>query len=323
MLRAAWRTHRRSRSAGMRPGAGSTAWCTASSCARRTFDWTWTSPEPAVAVRRQRAARRAARRSGGLRVLGPPGARPAGRLPGGRPAHRGNRRFVRPRHGRAMGGRCPVPAGRLAAAAGCSRLAHGMAGAAAPPACRSAHPLPAARSRRRVGCRSASGCAHPGARDEDAGARAGCARGPAADRARPGPDAGRRRRPRRLPRCAVERRGRRWGARRLRARARRGGRAGVGGDRGISRAYLRQAVMGSLAQPLADLRRGIGEAAPGPAIEGLVAKALGVGHTSGEDGALGLLLGLAAWGPDALYASAAPRTTGVGSIPAREMRRDG
>jgi len=88
----------------------------------------------------------------------------------------------------------------------------------------------------------------------------------------------------------------------------------------ISRAYLRQAVAGRLAQPLADLRRGIGQGAPGPAIESLMAKALGVGHTSGEDGALGLLLGLAAWGPKALYASAAPGTGGVGRMPAQEDR---
>ena len=87
----------------------------------------------------------------------------------------------------------------------------------------------------------------------------------------------------------------------------------------ISQAYLRQAVVGSLAQPLADLRRRIGAGAPAPAIESAMAKALGVGHTSGEDGALGLLLGLAAWGPDALFAT----TRNVGGMPAREAGRDG
>ena len=87
----------------------------------------------------------------------------------------------------------------------------------------------------------------------------------------------------------------------------------------ISQVYLRQAIAGSLAQPLADLRRRIGAGAPAPAIESAMAKALGVGHTSGEDGALGLLLGLAAWGPDALFAA----TRGVGGMPAREAGRDG
>jgi hypothetical protein len=87
----------------------------------------------------------------------------------------------------------------------------------------------------------------------------------------------------------------------------------------ISQAYLRLAVVGSLAQPLAELRRRIGAGAPAPAIESAMAKALGVGHTSGEDGALGLLLGLAAWGPDALFAAA----RGGGGMPAREAGRDG
>jgi hypothetical protein len=87
----------------------------------------------------------------------------------------------------------------------------------------------------------------------------------------------------------------------------------------ISQAYLRQAIAGSLAQPLADLRRRIGAGAPAPAIESAMAKALGVGHTSGADGALGLLLGLAAWGPEALFAA----TRGVGGMQAREAGRDG
>jgi Protein of unknown function (DUF2877) len=87
----------------------------------------------------------------------------------------------------------------------------------------------------------------------------------------------------------------------------------------ISQAYLRQAIAGSLAQPLADLRRRIGAGAPATAIESAMAKALGVGHSSGADGALGLLLGLAAWGPGALF----PATGGVWGIAAREAGRDG
>jgi hypothetical protein len=91
----------------------------------------------------------------------------------------------------------------------------------------------------------------------------------------------------------------------------------------ISRAYLDHALVGSLAEPLADLRRQIGAGAPAPVVESAMAKALGVGHTSGQDGALGLLLGLAAWAPDALFASAVPRTTGVGGTPAGEIGRHG
>jgi hypothetical protein len=91
----------------------------------------------------------------------------------------------------------------------------------------------------------------------------------------------------------------------------------------ISRACLGHALVGSLAEPLAELRRQIGEGACAPAIESAMAKALRVGHTSGEDGALGLLLGLAAWAPDALFGSAVPRTREVGGMRARELGRRG
>ena len=63
----------------------------------------------------------------------------------------------------------------------------------------------------------------------------------------------------------------------------------------ISGAFLRHATVGSVAEPLAVLARRIGEAAAPDEVEGAAARALAVGHTSGADGTLGLLLGLAAW----------------------------
>ncbi len=63
----------------------------------------------------------------------------------------------------------------------------------------------------------------------------------------------------------------------------------------ISRAYLRHAVMGRIAEPLAALAGVIADGAPPSEVGPAVARALGVGHTSGGDGVLGLLLGIAAW----------------------------
>ena len=63
----------------------------------------------------------------------------------------------------------------------------------------------------------------------------------------------------------------------------------------ISRAFLRHAAAGSVAEPLALLARCIGEAAPPEEIARATARALRFGHTSGADATLGLLLGLSAW----------------------------
>jgi hypothetical protein len=63
----------------------------------------------------------------------------------------------------------------------------------------------------------------------------------------------------------------------------------------ISRAYLTHATRGRFAEPLAMLAAGIGDGAPVGTIERLIGGALCVGHSSGRDGVLGLLLGLAAW----------------------------
>jgi Protein of unknown function (DUF2877) len=63
----------------------------------------------------------------------------------------------------------------------------------------------------------------------------------------------------------------------------------------ISRAYLTHAARGRFAEPLATLATLIGDGATDGEIERLTAAALRVGHSSGGDGVLGLLLGLAAW----------------------------
>jgi Protein of unknown function (DUF2877) len=71
--------------------------------------------------------------------------------------------------------------------------------------------------------------------------------------------------------------------------------AGVEATGDISRAYLTHATGGRFAEPLATLAARIGDGAPVGEIERLTAAALRVGHSSGRDGVLGLLLGLAAW----------------------------
>ena len=63
----------------------------------------------------------------------------------------------------------------------------------------------------------------------------------------------------------------------------------------ISRVYLTHASRGRFAEPLATLAARIGDGATVGEIEQTTAAALRVGHSSGGDGVLGLLLGLAAW----------------------------
>jgi hypothetical protein len=63
----------------------------------------------------------------------------------------------------------------------------------------------------------------------------------------------------------------------------------------ISRAQLRHATRGSVAEPLARLARAIGEGDPPPEVGRAAGMALSVGHTSGGDGVFGLLLGIACW----------------------------
>jgi hypothetical protein len=63
----------------------------------------------------------------------------------------------------------------------------------------------------------------------------------------------------------------------------------------ISRACLRQALVGEVAEPLAKLAGAIAGGAPPLEVEAAAGRALSVGHTSGGDGVAGLLLGMRAW----------------------------
>jgi Protein of unknown function (DUF2877) len=71
--------------------------------------------------------------------------------------------------------------------------------------------------------------------------------------------------------------------------------AGAGATGDISRTYLSHATRGRFAEPLATLATRIGDGASVEEIDRVTAVALRVGHGSGCDGVLGLLLGLAAW----------------------------
>jgi uncharacterized protein DUF2877 len=63
----------------------------------------------------------------------------------------------------------------------------------------------------------------------------------------------------------------------------------------ISQACLRQAIAGNFSEPLARLAAAIGDGMRPIEIEAAARRALCVGHTSGGDGVLGLLLGMQAW----------------------------
>ena len=71
--------------------------------------------------------------------------------------------------------------------------------------------------------------------------------------------------------------------------------AALAGTGAISGAYLEHATRSSVAEPLAGLIGAIAEGAPPPEVEETARRALSVGHTSGGDGVLGLLLGIQAW----------------------------
>ena len=63
----------------------------------------------------------------------------------------------------------------------------------------------------------------------------------------------------------------------------------------VSRTYLEHAIEGRFAETIAVLSRCIGYGRAAAEVERVTTKALDVGHTSGGDGVLGLLLGLMAW----------------------------
>ena len=74
----------------------------------------------------------------------------------------------------------------------------------------------------------------------------------------------------------------------------------------ISRAYLRSAAKGHVSEPIAKLAQQLNQANNIGNVRGATQAALQVGHTSGADGVLGLLLGCLAWqslAPHLLYPS--------------------
>jgi hypothetical protein len=73
----------------------------------------------------------------------------------------------------------------------------------------------------------------------------------------------------------------------------------------ISRAYLMLAAQGLFAEPLTTLAWYLGGGAAVADVEVATMAALRVGHTSGADGAFGMLLGLAAWSPQSVLAGLA------------------
>jgi Protein of unknown function (DUF2877) len=80
----------------------------------------------------------------------------------------------------------------------------------------------------------------------------------------------------------------------------------------ISRAFLRYAAAGSVAEPLALLAGCITEAAAPDEVERAAARAMAFGHTSGADATFGLLLGLASWRAAWPFSQPAARIEGLG-----------
>jgi hypothetical protein len=71
----------------------------------------------------------------------------------------------------------------------------------------------------------------------------------------------------------------------------------------VSSAYLRAAAAGEVSERLTVVAAGIAEGAAPAAVAEAAIAALAIGHSSGADGTYGLLLGLAAWGPEPIFAA--------------------
>jgi hypothetical protein len=69
----------------------------------------------------------------------------------------------------------------------------------------------------------------------------------------------------------------------------------------VSGVYLAAAAAGEASERLSAVAAAIAAGATPNALAETAAAAIAVGHTSGADGALGLLLGLAAWGPQTIF----------------------
>ena len=69
----------------------------------------------------------------------------------------------------------------------------------------------------------------------------------------------------------------------------------------VSRVYLEAAADAEVSERLADVMRSIAAGEAQPIVGAAAAAAISVGHSSGADGTLGLLVGLAAWGPTPIF----------------------
>jgi len=71
----------------------------------------------------------------------------------------------------------------------------------------------------------------------------------------------------------------------------------------VSRTYLEAAAVGEVSERLTVLARAIAIGASPPVTLAAATAAISVGHTSGSDGTLGLLMAFAAFGPEPVYAA--------------------
>ena len=71
----------------------------------------------------------------------------------------------------------------------------------------------------------------------------------------------------------------------------------------VSRVYLEAAADGQVSERLAEVATSIAAGETQPIVSAVAAAAIAVGHSSGADGILGLLLGLSAWGPTLIYSN--------------------
>jgi hypothetical protein len=102
----------------------------------------------------------------------------------------------------------------------------------------------------------------------------------------------------------------------------------LGRTNDVSRLYLEAARDAEVSERLSALIAGIGAGEPATILASTATAAISVGHTSGADGVLGLLLGLAAWAPAPVFeasrglVAADPRSP-VGSDPPATAPMDG
>ena len=91
----------------------------------------------------------------------------------------------------------------------------------------------------------------------------------------------------------------------------------------ISRVYLEAAAEGEVSERLADVVRSIAEGEVRAIVTAAAAAAIAVGHSSGADGMLGLLLGMAAWGPTPTFRDSRRLVDGACQTAGARSRGDG